>query len=232
MTAAGRTGGQAGSLLLAAAVLLAPISRVQAQGTIAERLKDRVPPEVVAAVQRLAREARAKALPVEPLVQKAIEGGAKDIPAPRVVAALELLAGRLEAAARAARGAGMETPDAATIEAGAFALGTGIGERDVTRLVRISRPPHTPASSLRVAGALAALGVPSGQTTDLMVQAIEAEQPVAEVLSLPARVQAGIGRGLSPAEAAGQARGRGHGRSGGPPRGRPEHRPPHKGGRP
>lgn len=228
--------GRAAGLFFAAAVLLAPISLVQAQGTIAERLGDRVSPEVVAAVQRLARAARAKGLPVEPLVQKAIEGGAKGVPAPRVVAALELLDTRLESAASAARAAGVAAPDAATVEAGAFALGTGIREQDVARLVRASQPPHAPGSSLRVAGALAALGVPSGETVDLVVQVIEAGQPVADVLSLPARVQAGIGRGLSPGEAAGQA-GRGRGRQGGPGgphkgKQKPDHRPPHPPGRP
>jgi hypothetical protein len=226
---------RSGGRYAAVAGFLALAGPLQAQTGIAERLQDRVSPEVVAAVQRIAREAEVKGLPVEPLVQKAIEGGAKGVPAPRVVAALELLATRLESAAGAARAAGVSAPDAATIEAGAFALGTGIREQDVARLVRASQAPHAPGSSLRVAGALAALGVPSGETVDLLVQVIEAGQPVADVLSLPARVQAGIGSGLSPGEAAGQARGRGRGRHsppghGGPPKDKekPGHKkPPH-----
>jgi hypothetical protein len=204
--------------------LLAAATPVFAQDGIAERLRGRVPAEVVAAALRFAGQAQAQGLPVEPLVQKALEGGAKGVPAPRIVAALETLTTRLEAAAVAARAAGIENPDAATIDAGAFALGAGLGERDVSRLVRASRPPHAPGASLRVAGALAALGVPSAQTADLVVQVIEAGQPAAEVLSLPARVQAGIGRGLSPAEAAGQARGRGRQRPGGGPPGRSDRR--------
>lgn len=227
----------------ALAGFLAVTLPLSAQTGVAERLRGRVAPEVVVAAQRLAREAAAKGIPVELIVQKAIEGGAKGVPAPRVVAALEALAVRLETAARAARSAGLAAPDPATVESGAFALGTGIGEQQLERLVRSSRPPHAPDVTLRVAGALAALGVPPGQTVELVVQAIEAGRPVAGVVSLPAQVQVGIGRGLTPADAAaGAARGSGRGgpsqqspgRPTGPREGKRPHppHPPHPAGPP
>lgn len=202
-----------------------------AQTGVAERLRGRVGPEVVAAVERLAADAAAQGLPLEPLIQKAIEGGAKGVPGPRVIVALEELAGRLVVAARAARAAGLATPDASTIEAGAFALGTGLGEPEVASLVRASRPPHAPDVTLRVVGALAALGVPAALSAELVVQVIEGGGPAADVIALPADVQRGMGRGLTPAEAAGAARGgrgnAGKPRPGNPPKGPPSGKPPH-----
>lgn len=210
---------------LAAFAALAPATPVlAAQDDLAQRLRDRVPAEVVSAVERLAAGARAKGLPVEPLVQKAIEGAAKGVPAPRVVAALEVLADRLETALVALRSGGAE-PEPAAVEAGAFALGTGLGAPDLGRLARASRPPHTPEVTLRVAGALAALGVPADQSVALVEEMVVFGRAVADVVNLPAQVQAGISRGLTPAQAAsGAARGVGRGRQGPPPQ--PPGRPP------
>ncbi|HEX9705890.1 MAG TPA: hypothetical protein VGA20_11635 [Gemmatimonadales bacterium] len=210
-----------------AVICVLAASPLQAQTEVAERLRGRVPAEVVAAVERLAADAP-KGVPVDPLVQKAIEGSAKGVPAARVVAALEVLARRLESSLVALRGAGVDEPDAGTVEAGAFALGTGIGERELGQLARLSRPPHTPEATLRVAGALAALGVPHAQTVELVAQAIDDGGSAADVVNLPAQVQAGIGRGLTPGQAAsavGQAA-RSQ-RPAQPPRGPPEGRPPH-----
>ena len=217
--------------LAVAALLSIGTSPLVAQTDVAERLRGRVPPEVVAAVERLAAAAT-QGVPVDPLVQKAIEGNAKGVPADRVVGALEALARRLETSVGALRVAGIARPDAGTVEAGAFALGTGIGEGELGQLARLSRPPHTPETTLRVAGALAALGVPQEQTVELVGQAIESGGSAADVVSLPAQVQAGIGRGLTPGQAASAA-----GRSGmsrrpaEPPRGPPAGRPPHPRGK-
>ncbi|HXF96924.1 MAG TPA: hypothetical protein VNI61_12570, partial [Gemmatimonadales bacterium] len=181
-----RTGG-----LVRVIAFLLSVPPAAGQGPVADRLRGRVPPEVAAAVERLAREAAAQGLPVEPLVQKAVEGGAKGVPGPRVVAAVEALAARLESAARAVR-AGGATPDPATIEAAAFVLSLGLGETQVARLVQVGRPGRDRAVVLRVAGALVALGVPAGESVDLLVGELEAGRPEAELVDLPARVQAGL----------------------------------------
>src|SRR5438132_303326 len=70
---------------------------------VAARLTGRVPPEVVSAVAGIAASAAGRGLPVEPLVQKAIEGGAKGKPADRVIAAVRALSDQLAAAAAASR---------------------------------------------------------------------------------------------------------------------------------
>src|SRR5207247_48609 len=57
------------------------------QPDVAARLNGRVPAEVVPAVAGVAASAASRGLPVEPLIQKAIEGGAKGRPAQQVIAA-------------------------------------------------------------------------------------------------------------------------------------------------
>src|SRR3989449_9320298 len=69
--------------------------------------------------------AAARGLPVELLVQKALEGGAKGVPADRVIAAVRALAGELDASAGALHSAGLAAPDGDAIEAGALAPTAG-----------------------------------------------------------------------------------------------------------
>ena len=68
------------------------------QPDVAARLNGRVPAEVVPAVAGVAASAASRGLPVEPLIQKAIEGGAKGRPAQQVIAAVRALADQLGAA--------------------------------------------------------------------------------------------------------------------------------------
>lgn len=175
-----------------------------AQQDVSGRLAGRVPPDVAALVQQLATAAAARGLPVEPLVQKALEGGAKGVPADRVATALRALVGQLDAAAVALQLAGPARPDSDAIAAGAFALNAGLSARHVTALAQVSRSPYSAAATLRVASTLAAMGVPPAQAVQLVTQVIESGAPATDVLSLPAQVMAGIsqGRGVTPAQAA------------------------------
>ena len=168
---------------------------------VAARLTGRVPPAVVSAVAGIAASAADRGLPVEPLVQKAIEGGAKGKPADRVIAAVRALADQLAAAATALRtGEGRVSAD--VVEGGAYALGAGLGVKQVQQLARASHPPYDAALTLRVAATLAALGVPANNTVDLLQGVISAGRPPSEVLDLPGEVQAGVAQGATPAQAA------------------------------
>lgn len=171
---------------------------------VSARLAGRVSPEVAALVHQLATSAGARGLPVDPLIQKAIEGSAKGVPADRIAAALRTLASQLDVAAVALSRAGPARPDTDAIAAGAFALNAGLSDANVTALARVSRPGHTEATTLRVAGTLAAIGVPAAQTVELVTQVIEAGGESADVLALPAQVTAGVsrGRGVTAAQAA------------------------------
>jgi len=173
-----------------------------AQGDVAARLDARVPPAVRRAVREIAAGAAARGLPVDPLIQKAIEGGAKHVPAERVIAAVRALAARLDEAAGALRGGGIGTPQADVVEGGAYALSAGLSADQVRDLARVSRPAYDPALTLRVAATLAALGVPPKQTLDLMDSMIAAGRAPSDLLDLPSAVQTGVAEGATPAQAA------------------------------
>ena len=171
-----------------------------------QELAGRVPPEIAALVHQLATDAAARGLPIEPLMQKAIEGSAKGVPADRVATAVRVLLAQLDVAAAALRQAGSSRPDTDAIAAGAFALNAGLSAQQVTALASVSRAPYSTAVTLRVASTLAAMGVPAAETVELVTQTIASGGPATDVLGLPGRVMAGVsqgqGRGVTPAQAA------------------------------
>jgi hypothetical protein len=167
----------------------------------AARLDGRVPADVARAVQAIAAGARARGLPVELLIQKAIEGSAKGVPAERVVEAVRVLAGRLDEAQGALREAGLATPGPEVVEGGAYALTAGLTASQVRDLVRLSRPSYDPALTLHVAATLTALGVPPEQSLQVMERRIQARQDANELLDLPNEVEVGMAHGATPAEA-------------------------------
>jgi hypothetical protein len=195
-----------------AALLLLLAAPIAAQQDVTARLGGRVPPAVLAAAQALADTAAARGLPVDPLIDKAIEGAAKGVAAERVVAALRMVFDQLDGAAAAIRDGGASAADDGTVEAGAFALSAGLSGAQISALVRASTPPSSPATTLRVAGTLAAMGVPADQTTELVRVTLRNGAPGADLLSLPGRVQAQMARGQTPAQAAaGLSRAAAHG---------------------
>ncbi len=162
-------------LLVALLLVAGSAPRLTAQGDVAARLDRRVPPPVARAVTEIAAGAAARGLPVEPLVQKAIEGGAKRVAADRVIAAVRALATQLEGAAAALRASGIEHPGAGVIEGGAEALSAGLDAEQI--------------------------GEPK-QTVDLMEAMMQAGRTPNDLLSLPTQVQEGVARGKTPAQAA------------------------------
>jgi len=166
------------------------------------QLDGRVSPEVRRAVRSIAADAAAHGLPVDPLVQKAIEGAAKGVPGDRVIAAVRALAGRLAEAMAAVRQGGVPAPTGEVVEGGADALNAGISAGQVSDLVRVSQPPHDPALTLRVTATLAALGVPPKQALQLVQKMISDGRSPSDLLGLPGQVQAGVARGATPAQAA------------------------------
>jgi hypothetical protein len=169
---------------------------------VGARLDRRVSPEVRQAVRGIAADAAAHGLPIDPLVQKAIEGAAKGVPDDRVIAAVRALAGRLGESMAAVREAGVAAPGGDVVEGGADALNAGLTGRQVSDLVRVSQPPHDPALTLRVAATLAALGVPAKQALGLVQGMIADGRSASDLLGLPSRVQVGVARGATPAQAA------------------------------
>jgi hypothetical protein len=180
---------------------------------VAARLEGRVAADVARAVQGIAQDALARGLPVEPLIQKAIEGGAKGVPAERVIGAVRMLAARLDEARAALREAGITQPSADALEGGADALNAGLNTRQVREIGRVSRPPYDAGLTLRVAATLTVLGVPPKQGLQVMEHIIQARRGPDVLLDLPNEVQVGMARGATAAEAAEEldAAQRGHG---------------------
>lgn len=181
---------RASTLALAAALLAAGVARAQDP-----RLMHRLDSTTLALVGALMDSARTAGLPVEPLVQRALEGAAKHAEPDRIVAAVRRLAGEL-GVARAALG---NESSPAELDAGASALRAGVRPEDLT-LLRQRR-----TQSLTVA--LAAL-------TDLVVGGVPPDSAASAVLALAARarddqiadfrraVERDIALGATPASAA------------------------------
>lgn len=176
--------------LAVAATLAAGAARAQDP-----RLVHRLDSATVAAVDPLMDSARTAGLPLEPLVQRALEGAAKHAEPERIVTAVRRLAGEL-GVARAALG---RASSPAELDAGASALRVGVRPEDLS-LLRQRR-----TQSLTVA--LAAL-------TDLVVGGVPPDSAASAVLALASRarddqiaefrraVERDIALGASPAAAA------------------------------
>jgi len=214
-------------------VVALAVTALDAQQTIAGRLSGRVSPEIATLVQELGSAAAHRGLPVDPLIQKAIEGSAKAIPSDRVGTAVRLVVDQLDTAAAALRNAGVATPlDTVEIAAGAFAITAGLRGRDITEIARTGRPTAEVIVGLRVAGTLAAIGVPPSETVTLVSASLRGRRGAGDLLALPGQVQTEMARGATPAQAAaGLARAAAAQARHGPPpdRGPPPHppTPPH-----
>jgi hypothetical protein len=214
-------------------VVALAVTALDAQQTIAGRLSGRVSPEIAMLVQELGSAAAHRGLPVDPLIQKAIEGSAKAIPSDRVGTAVRLVVDQLDMAAAGLRNAGLATPlDTVEIAAGAFAITAGLRGRDITEIARTGRPTAEVIVGLRVAGTLAAIGVPPSETVTLVSASLRGRRGAGDLLTLPGQVQTEMARGATPAQAAaGLARAAAAQARHGPPpdRGPPPHppAPPH-----
>jgi hypothetical protein len=182
------------------AMVLAP--DLAAQADVTTRLAGRVPPALAAAVTALADSARARGLPVAPLVDKALEGVVKGVPADRILPAVRTVLDQLDASASALRATSNTPAGDDAVEAGGFALAAGLTPGDIGTIARSADRSHPTAVALQVAGALAAMGVPRAQTVGLVRAAIQSGRPVGDLVSLPGQVQAAMAHGAPPAAAA------------------------------
>lgn len=201
---------------------------LMSQGTsVAAQLSGRAPDAVIQAAQALADSATVAGVPVSPLVQKALEGAAKNIPADRVIAALGTLFRREVAARGALRDGGLNRPDDAAVDGATFAMGAGLSTDDVASIARAGGDAYAAGTTMRVAGTLTALGVPASGTVQLLSVALASGVAPADLVSFPGSLESSMAHGMSAAQAAeglaraAQARHHGalpgHGRPGGKP---------------
>lgn len=132
---------------------------------------DRLDPATRAAVAALVDSARQVGLPAEALIDRALEGAAKQAPASRIIAAVTTLLADLRGA-RAALGSMATAPE---LEAGASAIHLGVSPTALTRLRTVrSRQPLT---------------IPLSVMADLTARGVPADSAAAAVLSLAASLQ-------------------------------------------
>lgn len=191
-------------MVVSALIVTAAAESLAAQGgvTMRARLESRgLPAALAVAVESVAVRAAAEGLPVEPLADKAIEGWAKRVPAPRIVAAVRTFAGRMGDGRGALREGGVATPDGALIAAAAEALGVGLGRGEIGTVVRAAPQAAMAAPALTVAAALTAQGFTSAQAVDVVAQAMRGGRSMAQLLDIPGVARTMQQQGMTPAEA-------------------------------
>ena len=154
------------------AVALLAVAPLAAQnGGRPTRLAGRVPAAALPAIDSIIAQAVAESLPSEPLVQKALEGGAKGIPADRLVNGVRrgLLQLR-EARILVTRAAPGQAPPEGHVAAVSAALSRGLSPEIVERLLAAA-PNDPPGPALHAAADLVAHRFNPDSAVDLLVAA-------------------------------------------------------------
>ncbi|MDQ3951195.1 MAG: hypothetical protein M3282_12750 [Gemmatimonadota bacterium] len=160
------------------------------------RLEQTLDADTYRAVVKVIDGARARALPIDPLVDRALEGAMKRAPGARIRAAVSALAQRLEVA----RNALAPSPTEADIAAGAGALSVGV-PRETLRTIRSIQPDRPVAVPLGVLTELVARSVPVDQAATLVVQLLRRGATPAQLVALGEDVQRDIAAGIEPGAA-------------------------------
>jgi hypothetical protein len=153
-------------------LLFALLATPLAAQSVRDRLEGRVPAEAIPAVDSLVQLAGREGLPTEPLVQKALEGGAKHVTARRVVAAVEVSLGQLRDARDLLARSGDEPPvTPAEVTTVVWALRRGLPAPVVGRIIgALPRPPR--GSALHAVADLVAHRFDPDSSADLVIEAI------------------------------------------------------------
>jgi hypothetical protein len=157
------------------------------------RIAARLDPATAAEVGAILASARGSGLPVEPLVDRALEGASKGASGARIVAAVRSLAQDL-AAARLALGAGAGEPE---VTAGAGALRSGADPATLTRL-RAARQGEVLTVPIGVLADLIARGVPADVATGAVLALARSRASDAEFVALRRNVERDILAGAPP----------------------------------
>lgn len=160
------------------------------------RLAQTLDADTYRAVVQVIDGARARALPTDPLVDRALEGAMKRAPGARIRAAVSALAQRLEIA----RNSLAPSPTAADIAAGAGALSVGV-PHETLRTIRSIQPDRPVAVPLGVLTELVARSVPVDQAASLVVQLLRRGATPTQLVGLGAAVQRDIAAGIEPGAA-------------------------------
>jgi hypothetical protein len=182
---------------MAAAVTAATAAATAATvaATTGDRLQ-RLDPSCRERVAALLDSARADSLPVEPLLQRALEGQTKGAPGPRIVQAVQILLLRLRESRRLLGPARGEDE----LVAGAGCLGAGVDSTELRRIgtIRRSEPLVVP---LIVLTDLISRGAPAETAVRVTLDMLGAGLGDRQLMDLRAGVQEDLRGGILPADA-------------------------------
>ena len=180
-----------------ALVLALGTGSVSAQSNVDSRLAARLDPRTRSAVVAIIDSARLASLPIEPLIDKALEGAAKKAPSQQIVSAVRTFAGQL-LEARRALGERSSDPE---LLGGAQAIRAGIPVQQLERLRR-ARSGVQIATALTVASDLVAREVPVDTAVVVMTKLVESSASDEQLLAVRSDIEADIQSGKPPAVAA------------------------------
>ncbi|HEU4628846.1 MAG TPA: hypothetical protein VFS08_03845 [Gemmatimonadaceae bacterium] len=191
-----RSGARLAAALAALALLAAaPAAGAQGARTPAERLGTRLDPATRTQVLTEVEAARRDGLPVEELVDRALEGASKHAPGGAIVSSVRDVR-RALGRARTALGRGASDVE---IEAGASALEAGVTP-SVLASLRRARPQASLTVPLSVLTDLVGFGVPTDTAARTVLRLARAQD--AALLEFQRDVERDIGVGALPAAAA------------------------------
>ncbi len=177
--------------------------------SVRSRLEARVPTAAVPTVDSLVQVAAREGLPTEPLVQKALEGGAKHVPAARIgAAAQEMLEQLRDARALLVRAGDAPPATAAEVTTIYAALKRGVPAPVVERVVA-AMPQEPRGSALHAVADLAAHRFDPDSSAGLIIDAARQGLRGERLLDVSTAVLHELQRGHSHAEAVAVASPRG-----------------------
>jgi hypothetical protein len=169
--------------------------------SVRARLEGRVPAACIPALDSLVGVAAAEGLPTEPLIQKAIEGGAKRVSAARIVDAVALNIEQFRGArALLVRAVGAPPATALDVIAVASALKSGLAASMIERIVA-ALPDQSRSSALHALADLVAHRFKPDSSVDLIVAAAGAGVRGLRLLDVSSAAIQELQRGRTHAEA-------------------------------
>jgi hypothetical protein len=184
------------SALSVALVLSLGIGSISAQG-VDPRLAARLDARTRTVVAAIIDSASAQSLPVEPLIDKALEGAAKRATGPQIISAVRAFMGQLAQA----RGALGSSPTDREVLGGAQAIRAGIRVQQLEGLRRV-RPGVQIATALTVASDLVSREVPIDTAMAVVSSLVQALATDEQLLQVRADIETDILNGMPPAIAA------------------------------
>lgn len=187
------------ALTLLAAAVVATTVPLGAQEDPRDRVRDVFPSEDAERILEIVDGAAEAGLPIGPLLNKALEGAAKRVPAQRVADAVSGLAERL-GTAREALGADAST---GSLVAGADALRRGVDPDAIREMAERASAGRDASVALVVLGDLVELGVPVDEALDVVSEALERGREGDDLLAVSSAVRRlVVQEGIVPSRAA------------------------------